>query len=472
MTTPSPSVLYWNEMSVDALGGVDLGFGGGGSAFPQLQVGAVNTFRDSLLFGANSQAPWTSPGTLQVVGAANNFSFLWVHKGSALTTNQYYSLFTMAGVDAADSGTLFYTQITGMPTFYLQFGNGTCAIIGVDDTFIYNQLHACSMTYNGGGYANASSWSLRVNGVQVPITITMAGGGNGTNNVLGDGGSGGGATNAGEFTEFVFCLEKLSQYHLDGWERYCQYFYGCVYPQNYTPLSLAPGFWLDSDHELDTSGTVTKALDQSGNARDITYQSAGTDRRPTVTSGVNGHLKLVYGPNSGGNFAGTFTPELGFTAAFALDGASIGGGLNPVLLNVKGTGGKELRIQVVPSAGGFKQLTASIIGESTLNIGIDGYYTNFYQTLHVLIVEYNGAGADVPANWRFTVSNLHVATATDTTPLSSAFGNNSMGTVNPGSPGFDPAGDWYHAIYINSTISPQQRLFLGQFLGKRLGLWP
>lgn len=189
------NVTSWTNLS--PTGSVpNVGFTG---TAPAVQTAAVNG-RDSFLFATNTIGTLTSPTTLTVVDTNTPFCLSYVHKGPSLAVDTFYALFTLSGASAASSMTLFYTALTGLPVFYFQNGNSTVTLVKIPN-FDITQWHYVAISYNGGGdFSNGGNWKIYLNGVSQTITTNSTSGGNTAHNQIGDG-SGGGAANAGQYTE-------------------------------------------------------------------------------------------------------------------------------------------------------------------------------------------------------------------------------------------------------------------------------
>ena len=228
----------------------------------------------------------------------------------------------------------------------------------------------------------------------------------------------------------------------------------------------------DSSTIIQSGGLVTQAKDKSGNNNNLIYPTAGD--RPTYSTGtgINGLNCLVYTNNSGARIgtAAHFTPGTGFTAIFVLHG--ITPTLYPALCNiVSTTSGQEFRIQVVPSVAGYQQLTASIVGASTINIGFNTYYTNFYKTDHYLIVNYNGGAVDSPSSWSFNVNASNQTTTTSTNALTSPFGNNYQGgPQSADGAGFGPGGVQEEFLFYNRSLNSTEIAQLQGYLFTKYAL--
>jgi hypothetical protein len=192
------NVTTWTQKFLSpASGVVNISFSGTLPVYNTLQ----QNNHPSLANALNTLGNITSPTTVQLVDAAQPFTLAYVHKGPALTLGTFYLLFSLAGTNAADSPRLFYTNLSGAPVFYLQIGNGTVTVIGTSG-FTPSDTHYAILTYDGSGYASASSWSLTVNGAAQTLAATSAGGGGANINTIGDS-TGGGATPPLHFWEMM-----------------------------------------------------------------------------------------------------------------------------------------------------------------------------------------------------------------------------------------------------------------------------
>lgn len=98
--------------------------------------------------------------------------------GTILGANQYTALFTLAGTAAATSATMYITNIAAMPTFYFQYGSGTCTIIGSDTTFDYTDYFQFLLTFNGAADpTNAANYTLTINHTPYAVKSYSAAGG-------------------------------------------------------------------------------------------------------------------------------------------------------------------------------------------------------------------------------------------------------------------------------------------------------
>jgi len=147
--------------------------------------------KPSLNFDLTTVATLTDPSTTQVVDESSVFTLAYVVDPPTLSSGTFYGLLNLAGVDDTNSPHIFYTNLPGLPNFYMQIGNGTVIVVGAD--FDISQPHSAILTYDGGGYANSTSWNLLINGISQTISVISTTGGGGNTNVWGDN-SGGGAT--------------------------------------------------------------------------------------------------------------------------------------------------------------------------------------------------------------------------------------------------------------------------------------
>lgn len=212
----------WNQLSADGgATGINLVFT---SAWPQLVAAAING-HDAFQFPAGTVKGSTSPNPSTIIDPSSAFSFAYVHKSPVLGSGTFYALWTLAGSNAANSATLFYTNLTALPVFYFQLGNGTVALVSVPD-FTISNYHYVIVSYNGGGsYGTAGNWAIYVNGVSQTVSSVSTSGGNTATNTIGDG-SGGGASNAGNHVEEFFATQALTGADLTGAVTYFSTRYG------------------------------------------------------------------------------------------------------------------------------------------------------------------------------------------------------------------------------------------------------
>lgn len=239
------------------------------------------------------------------------------------------------------------------------------------------------------------------------------------------------------------------------------------------PPNEIPGLqvWLRSDVVVLTGDTVLSWLDQSGNGRHLNFPS-GREATYSLAGGVNGLPKLIFTNSSGGSYA-TATPIFDTTVGLTAVSVSknIPAGVFPEITNIQSQdANKDFRAQVVPSLPGYLQLTASITAESSICTGLSDYYDTYYQTLHYLMTRYNGAGANTPTNWVFTINAVDMVTATDANALASGLGGSSVGTPGTGTPDFDPGGDWYEYFVYDHPLTPEEKAGLQAYLYQRYTL--
>ena len=221
--TSGSDVTNWTQLSTD-VGAVGVDLTAFAGLFPQVITAAING-QDALQFVTNGQATNTSPTNAVVVSQSSAFSISYVHAGPTLSLGTFYALFTVAGATAADSITLFYTNLTGLPVFYFQAGNGTVEVISIPDFNITN-YHYVTINYNGGGsYATAGNWTIYLNSVSQTVATATSSGGAGTTNVIGDT-SGGGGPNGGNHVEEFMISSQLTGADLTGANSYFQSRYG------------------------------------------------------------------------------------------------------------------------------------------------------------------------------------------------------------------------------------------------------
>ena len=221
--TSGSDVTNWLQLSTD-VGAVGTDLTSFSGLFPQVITAALNG-QDALQFVTSGQATNTSPTNAAVVSPSTPFSISYVHAGPTLSLGTFYALFTVAGATAAESITLFYTNLTGLPVFYFQAGNGTVEVISIPDFNITN-YHYVTINYNGGGsYATAGNWAIYLNSVSQTVSTATSSGGAGTTNVIGDT-SGGGGPNGGNHVEEFMIPSQLTGADLTNANSYFQSRYG------------------------------------------------------------------------------------------------------------------------------------------------------------------------------------------------------------------------------------------------------
>ncbi len=93
---------------------------------------------------------------------------------------------------------MYYTSLTGFPLLYLQCGNITCDIIGVNG-FDPSVFHTIVINYNGNGMGSAANWKIVISGTNRTVTHTTNSGGGGTNVDIGG--------HYGQWAE-IFCAQE------------------------------------------------------------------------------------------------------------------------------------------------------------------------------------------------------------------------------------------------------------------------
>lgn len=204
--TSGSNVTEWTQKSTDLSGiGVSMTYG---SNFPTVVSAALNG-HDGLQYPLNSQKPITSPQDTVTVGASQAFTWAMVHKSPTLGTNTYYSINGAAGATTPDNIAVFYTNLTGLPVYYIQCG-GTPTTVVSPTNFNAQAFHSIVVMYNGGGnYATAGNWKIYVNGVSQTVSTQTLSGGSAAINFFGDNATGG-APDAGITLEYIMAKEDFS----------------------------------------------------------------------------------------------------------------------------------------------------------------------------------------------------------------------------------------------------------------------
>jgi hypothetical protein len=157
--------------------------------------------RQAMANGLVTRADTTTPSNLPVIAPGQPFTMAFVHQGPALASGTFYQVLNMSSGLASTSIALFYANLPGSPIYYLQTGNGAVQVVGAS-AFTPTAPHAAVLGYNGGGYANASSWTLIINGVVQTVAVNPSSGGTTASNFISDG-SGGGASAPLYYWEFL-----------------------------------------------------------------------------------------------------------------------------------------------------------------------------------------------------------------------------------------------------------------------------
>lgn len=103
------------------------------------------------------------------------------------------------------------------------------------------------------------------------------------------------------------------------------------------------------------------------------------------------------------------------------------------------------------------QLTSSIIGASTIGVGLNNYYDSYYKTAHYLIQQFKGGSADDPANWVFTINGVDKTVNTDLNALTTPIHMNNVGAPTAQGADFGPIGCWGEDIFYNHPFTTQQK---------------
>lgn len=222
VTLSGSDVTMWPTMT-SGTNGVDLNFNT--TPKPQYFTNFLNG-QAALQFQNSSAAGSTSPSSDITIGDSIPWAVSYVHKGPSLTSGTYYSNFMLSGVDDSHSATLFYTNLSGLPVFYFQVGTGTVTVITIPD-FDITQWHTIIINYDGSGnLQDPTKYTIYLNGVSQTVSAQSETGGGNTDNQIGDV-SGGGAVNAGYYTEIISCTSgEITGVDLTGILSYYNTLYG------------------------------------------------------------------------------------------------------------------------------------------------------------------------------------------------------------------------------------------------------
>lgn len=240
--------------------------------------------------------------------------------------------------------------------------------------------------------------------------------------------------------------------------RYSPLPFGSPTPPPFVPTDIAGLIvWGDStnaDNVVLSGSDITTLLDSSGNGNDITFAS----NKPTYSlgDGINGLNRMVFSNDTGGKWdstSGQFNTADGFTAIFVMD--CITPSVFPYMTNIiSNSPSVEARMQVVPSLGGYNQLTASIVGVSTGAVGLATYYDDFYKTPHYLIINYNGGNPNLAASWTFIINGEEQTSVTGPNALTTAVNFSSFSGPNPGTgAGFGMGGTQEEFLVYNRSLN-------------------
>lgn len=233
--------------------------------------------------------------------------------------------------------------------------------------------------------------------------------------------------------------------------------------------------WFRYD-SLSTSGsTILSLLDKTINGLNLTFNTVPTNRQATLSSGTgpNGHDEIVFNGDSGGNFlsgSNIVTQTGGMTLGIVWQSDSPVTN-NPQLVNIAtDVSSQEFRFQIVPAVPGIPYLALGLLGQQTNGVGFTGY-GSYVTTLHSLIIQYNGAGADTPSNWTVTINGVDQSLTNGTIPLNTTLGaQTSWGTPGVGTSGFNPAGKQYDFVIYNSVLTGPEKTGLLSYYSAQYGI--
>lgn len=239
----------------------------------------------------------------------------------------------------------------------------------------------------------------------------------------------------------------------------------------FDPTSIASvKAWWRSDSLTISGSDILTLVDKSGNSNTLTFQSG---RRPTLSAGAGpmGRDRMVFCGSCGGNFGSSnlVTQTSGLTFAMVWQSANPVVN-NPMVTNLRTENSlRDFRFQLVPAVAGYSYLTLSLVGASTINVGYNGYGSQI-TNLHTLIIQYVGSNPDTAGSWTVTVDGTDRSVITDANALGSPFNVNSIGTPNPGTAGYDPAGYHYDISIYNAVLSGPEKAGLLSYYASYYGL--